>query len=110
MKPLRAGSLRHRVTLQQPAETPDGGGGFTLAWTDVATVWAAIEPLKGAERLHAQQLQSPVTHRVTMRYRSGVTPTMRLLFEARTLNIRAVIDPQERNRTLELLCEEGVGT
>ena len=90
--------------------TPDGGGGFILTWTDVATVWAAIEPLKGAERLHAQQLQSPVTHRVTMRYRAGVRPSMRLVFDARTLNIRAVIDPQERNRTLELLCEEGVGT
>ncbi len=107
---LKAGALRHRVTLQTVGETPDGGGGFTTAWTDVATVWAAIEPLRGRERLHAQQLENPVTHRVTIRYRAGVTAKMRLKFGPRILNIRAVVNPSERNRTLELLCEEGVGT
>ena len=55
-------------------------------------------------------VETPVTHRVTIRHRDGVTPKMRLKFGARILNIRAVINPAERNRTLELLCEEGVGT
>ncbi len=43
-------------------------------------------------------------------YRAGVAPKQRLLFGARTLNIRAVVNPDERNRWLELLCEEGVAT
>lgn len=107
---IKAGALRHRVTLQSAAETPDGGGGFTTAWSDVATVWAAIEPLKGTERLRAEQLENPVTHRVTIRHRAGVTAKMRVAFGARVFNIRAVINPEERNRRLELLCEEGVGT
>ena len=77
---------------------------------DDATVWAAIEPLKGSERLRAEQLENPVTHRVSIRHRAGVTPKMRIKFGTRILNIRAVIDPEERNRSLELLCEEGVGT
>ena len=51
-----------------------------------------------------------MTHRVTIRHRDGVTPKMRLKFGTRILNIRAVINAGERNRTLELLCEEGVGT
>lgn len=107
---VKAGRLRHRVTLQSAADTADGGGGFTTTWSDVATVWAAIEPLAARERLFAQQLENPVTHRVTIRYRAGVTATMRLKFGARVFNIRGVINAGERDRTLELLCEEGVAT
>ena len=107
---LKAGRLRHRVTLQSAADTADGGGGFTTVWSDVATVWASIEPLKGRERLFAQQLESPVSHRVTLRHRSGVTTAMRVKFGSRILNIRSVINAEERDRALELLCEEGVAT
>ncbi len=108
---IRAGRLRHRIILQSPGGgTADGGGGVSVAWTDVATVWAAIEPFKGRERLHAQQIENPLSHKVTIRHRGDVTPKMRLKFGARLLNIRAVIDPAERGRVLELLCEEGVGT
>ncbi|MFQ5783607.1 MAG: phage head closure protein [Alphaproteobacteria bacterium] len=107
---VRAGALRHRVALQSAVETADGGGGFGVAWSDVATVWAAIEPLKGTERLRAQRLENPVSHKVTIRYRGGVTAAMRLKFGTRIFDIRAVINPRERNQRLELLCEEGVGS
>lgn len=104
------GKLRHRVILQAPNETADGAGGWTLTWTDVATVWAAIEPLKGAERLKAQRLEASVTHKVTIRHRDGVTAKQRLKFGTRFFNIRAVINRGERDRFLELLAEEGVAT
>jgi len=107
---INAGALRHRVSLQQSTLTADGGGGATLAWTTVATVWAAIQPLKGRERQRAEQIESPLTHRVTIRHRDGVTAAMRVLFGARVFNIRAVINPDERDRRLDLLCEEGVAT
>lgn len=104
------GKLRHRVTIQSESTTADGGGGFTLAWTDVTTVWAAVEPLKGAERLRGQQLEAAVTHKITIRHRSDVTTKQRLKFGTRLFNVRAVINPDERDRWLELLCEEGVAT
>lgn len=100
--------LRHRVTIQREARTADGAGGYTLDWSDVATVWARIEPRKGAERLRAMQVQDTVNHRVTIRYRAGVTAAMRLVFGTRVFDIRAVINPDERDRWLELMCEEGV--
>lgn len=107
---LAAGSLRHRVTLQSAADTPDGAGGFATVWSNVATLWAAIEPLAGRERLAAQQLESPLTHRVTLRHRDGVTTAMRVKFGVRVFNIRSVVNRAERDRALELLCEEGVAT
>ena len=107
---LRAATLRHRVVLQSAADTADGGGGGATVWSDTATLWASIEPLKGTERLTAQQLESRLTHRVRLRHRSDVTTAMRVKFGTRIFNIRAVINPDERDRLLELLCEEGVAT
>lgn len=104
------GTLRHRVTIQSETRTADGAGGFTLTWADVATVWGAVEPLKGMERLRAQQIEAPVTHSVTIRHRTDVSTKERIKFGTRLFNIRDVINPDERDRWLELLCEEGVAT
>lgn len=101
-----AARLRHRVTLQTPLTSPDGGGGTSIVWSDWASVWAAIEPLAGEERLAAGQIESAITHRVTIRYRAGVTAAMRVAFGARRLAVRAVIAPEERRERLVLLCEE----
>jgi len=104
------GRLRHRLTLEQEMPSADGGGGYALAWTTVATLWAAIEPIAGREQLQAMQLASPVTHRVIIRHRPGVGAGMRARLGSRLFNIRAVIDRDERRRYLDLLCEEGVAT
>lgn len=98
--------MRHRVTLQGVTRTDDEGGGHTEAWTNTATVWAAIEPLTGVEALRGMQLSARVTHRVRMRYRAGVTAKARLAYDGRTFEVRSVIDPEERHRELILLAEE----
>ncbi len=109
---MRAGRIRHRVTIQSESQTADGAGGYGLAWTDLATTWAAVEPLNGRERLQADQVQDETTHQITMRYRSDVVPIgkYRVLFGTRTFNVTSVINPDERNISLTLLVEEGVPT
>ena len=111
---VEAGRLRHRLVLQSPSTQPDGGGGQVgdpwAAPVKVATVWGSVEPVSGRERLRAQRLETQVTHRITIRYRMGVTAAMRLVLGVRVFNIRAVLDLGERHRVLELLCEEGVAT
>lgn len=103
-----ASRLRHRVTLQQPALTPDTLGGYVKTWEDVAELWAAIEPYeaRGRERQNAGKKESRVQHRVTLRYRSGVTPDMRLLHGARALSILSVVNAGEAGERLVLLAEE----
>jgi len=109
---MEAGKLRQRVTIQQ--EIPDIGGlddyGQPVPpWEDVATVWAAVEPLQGREYFAAQQIAAEVTTRITMRYREGMNPQMRIAYGDITYEILAVINPAERGRELQILCRELVG-
>jgi SPP1 family predicted phage head-tail adaptor len=102
------GELRHRVTIQNATEASDGAGGFTATWSDVATVWAKVEPLRGYEAKEAMQLEAPTIHRIFMRYRSDVRAnTSRLVFDGRNLDIKEVRNLTERGRWLEILAEEG---
>ena len=98
--------LKHRLTLQSKVRTTDGQGGYTEAWSHVADLWAFIEPSKGYERIYAMQAQTPITHRVTIRYRAGITTAMRLLYGSRVFEIKEIINPEEANVSLRLLCLE----
>jgi len=100
------GRLRHRVTLQQPVDADDGSGGTTRTWSDVATLWARIEPLSADERVAAGRIEAAADHRIVIRWRAGVTAAMRFSFGTRVFEIRGVTDRDERHRFLDCLCEE----
>jgi SPP1 family predicted phage head-tail adaptor len=101
------GRLRHRVTLEAMTATADGAGGFSEAWNAWNTVWAAVEPLEGTERLRAMQTGADVTHRVTIRFLPGVTSRLRVLHNGRVLHVVSPpIDHEERRQWLVLMCHE----
>ncbi|NLX57285.1 MAG: phage head closure protein [Planctomycetaceae bacterium] len=78
-------------------------------WVGVMTptVWASVEPLNARTAEYARALYSEATHRVFIDYRADVTNACRLLYGSRVLHIGAVINRNEANVTLELLCTEG---
>jgi SPP1 family predicted phage head-tail adaptor len=102
---MNIGSLRDRLTLEQPVRTPDGGGGASLAWQPVADLWAHVRPVSGDERLRHDQLAGRLTHAVWIRHRSGIGPAMRFRQGARIYEIVAVLDSPTRTH-LKCLCEE----
>ena len=103
----QAARLRHRVTLQEAASAADQYGQPVETWAAVATLWAAVEPLRGREFYQAQQVNADLTHKVTIRYRAGVSEKQRILYGSRILEIASPpIDREERHIDLELLCVE----
>lgn len=98
--------LKHRMTLQAESKTEDGQGGFGTEWEDEADVWAQIEPLKGYERMQAMQMQSPITHRVLLRWRRGLTTAKRLRYGGRIFEIKEIINLEEANVWHRLMCVE----
>lgn len=108
---MRSGTLRHRITLQSPAGSRDAVGERTTTWTDVATVFASVNPLSVRELLAAGQTQSEVSHRVRLRYSaalSALDASWRILFGSRVLVIHGVRNIDEHKREFELMCSEGL--
>jgi SPP1 family predicted phage head-tail adaptor len=102
---MRGGRLRHKVSIQQPVETQNTYGAPEVAWANVATgVWVGIEPLRGREFFAAKQVNSEIEARVVMRYRSDVKAKYRILHGADEYYIDSVINIDERNRELQLMC------
>jgi len=56
--------------------------------------------------LQADQMQAETTIRVRIRYNSSVEPEDRIWFGTRILEIVSIINFDERNRHMELLCKE----
>lgn len=104
-----AGSLDQRITLQQRVAGVGTLGQAAQSWTPVAEVWARAEPLRGREYFAAGQTQSEVTVRFTIRYRSGVTSGMRVVWRGQAYDIASVIEPQGARQVLELMCATGSG-
>jgi SPP1 family predicted phage head-tail adaptor len=106
---MQIGRLNTRVTIQRPLRSPGPGGTqIDNGWEDIATVWANVRGLSGREYLMAQQAQSEVSHQVTIRYRSDVSPYHRLMVGGRELQIIAALDPDGRKTQLTLMCQEVV--
>ena len=103
---MRAGRLRHRITIQNPTKQRNQVGETVLAWKDLATVWAAVEPVSGKEFFAAKQVIAEVTHKIRTRYRPGISPQSRVLFNGRTFEVNSVINRDERNRELEIMATE----
>jgi SPP1 family predicted phage head-tail adaptor len=101
-----AGRLRHRVTLESAAETPDGAGGATVTWSAVASLWAEIVPVKADERGIGEGEGDLTTHRIVVRKRDDISTGDRFTLGARLFRIRSVTDMQEDGRFLTCLCEE----
>lgn len=104
---MRAGQLRQRIDVQSVALTGDGGGGATEVWSNFASgIYAHVEPLSGLELFQAQQVNDQLTHKVTIRYFPGITSKMRVKYGTRIFLIEYPIDPEERHRSIELMCKE----
>lgn len=109
---IEAGKLRHRVVIQEQVETQDvSNGAINVSWRDVATVWAAIEPLSAREFVAAQAESSKVTTRITIRYRNNISAKMRLYHASKDAyyNIEGVLaDKDSGLEYITLPCSEGL--
>lgn len=106
---MQAGRLRHRIEIQV-ASTADGSfsKSQSVNYSTVTTVWGEIRPLTGKEFVHGRANDAQVTHEVTIRYYSGLTPRHRLKFGTRIFNIVQLRDIEERNRMMIVLVNEDV--
>jgi SPP1 family predicted phage head-tail adaptor len=87
---IGAGRLKTRLVIAAPVETDDGQGGVTRDFAAVATVWAAVLPLRGRHAVEAGADGAAVGVRVTLRNALPLTLQHRLIDGAKTYRITAL--------------------
>lgn len=102
-----AGRLRERVTVQQASENRTPLGEVTQTWGTYATRWASVEGISAREYFLQGHQQTEASHRVRMRYLSGLTQQMRLLWRGRVLEIVSILEHDNRTEH-ELICQEAI--
>lgn len=113
---MRAGRLRHRLVIEHKASgspSRSGTGASALAWTTLLTVWGSLDPLEGRRLESAQATWPEATVEAKLRYRSEIlaadtagTP-LRISFGGRYYPVGKVLNLEERDIELRLLCTQG---
>jgi SPP1 family predicted phage head-tail adaptor len=107
-------ALRHRVTLMRPVRTYEDGS-WTTSYPEEGQeeVYAAVQPLSGAEVARYAQLESGATTRVIIRPQEDFVDgedvkrrDWRVLVGGVEHEIESVVDPDLRGRMLTLMTHE----
>ncbi len=108
---MKTGDMRHRIAIQANTPTKDPNGGDVDVWATATTVWASVQTLTGKKLEIARQIDAKATVEVKMRYCSTTAPTVRsrLLFGTRIFEPILVVNENERNIKLQILCKEKRG-
>ena len=112
---MRAGQLYHAIVIEQKTMSVDDNGDRTETWTTFHECYASISTGNGRELFAAKQTFADLSHNVVIRFKAGIKHEMRVKFAdpkaetTRYFNIRAVMNPDERNEMLELQASEVIG-
>lgn len=106
-----AGDFRSVVTVQRCTETPDGSGGQSTAWADVATLFClAVCKREGEEYGDGStgRIKSVEVISFTTWWQDSFTVKDRVSFEGRLFNIREIENLKRRNKFMKIVAEAGV--
>lgn len=102
---MRAGQLRHRVTIQTPTQgNPTASGQVSDVWADLAEVWSKKQWTGGRETYRAAQVVPDASVVYTIRYRSDIDAKMRIKDGSDYYYIGAVLPDDRENEFLQLPC------
>lgn len=66
------GELRWVVTLATRVQAPDGTTGISESYTNMVQTYAQITPIGLQTWLGSEQIDSPITHRIIIRYQDNI--------------------------------------
>ena len=99
-------AMNHRIVIQKQEIVKNEYGERIEVWEDFRRAWAEVRPTTGRTFWSAQQINSEITHQVVMRYVSDIKPSMRVIFKSRTFEILQLMNLNEGNELLQIMCKE----
>jgi SPP1 family predicted phage head-tail adaptor len=89
---MNIGKLDRRITIQTPPIAKDAGGEYTGSWTTFAIPWAKIIDKSSTEAVSEGSEVMTTSRSFMIRYRTGLTNAMRILFKAQYWQIVGVLE------------------
>jgi SPP1 family predicted phage head-tail adaptor len=103
---MKIGDLNKHIEIQGITRVPDGLGGFVNSYLTLYTIDAAIWDATSNERNTASATALVVTHRIRIRYKSGLKASYRIKFGLRFFNIVSITNQNEANRWIDIWAKE----
>jgi len=104
---VRAGELRHPISIEEQVETQDSYGGVVITWNNLLDTRAKIVPVTGGEWYINDQLANTVDHSILIRHpRFDIPYSARIIFNGREFNIVKMLNFEERDMHLVILAKE----
>lgn len=112
MKPFKynpnfhTGQFRHKIKFESFTEVINDNGFSTEDWVVQKQVWAMIKTLQGREYYQAATTQNENSIRFIINYTNGLHPDMRVVYDGRNFDIESIINDDEANKTMTIMCKE----
>jgi len=109
---MNPGKLRHKISIMKSTVAPSTSYGEVInTWVTFMKVWASIEPiigsLSGRENFIGGQSLSMVDTKIILRHCPlTITPAMKVVWNGNNYNIETVLNINERNNEIVLMCEK----
>jgi SPP1 family predicted phage head-tail adaptor len=96
---MRSGKLDRPIVIQTPVITQDITGQDISTWIPFYSCYAQVMPERGSEQYVSSGLHSRKTVRFIIRYKAGILPTMRIVFDNTYYRILSVTEMTRREGT-----------
>lgn len=103
---VRAGPMRHRVTLEVRSTVQDTAGQQVQVWNVFARPRAALDRTLGKEIFASAQRAGRVPVVFRLRWLEGVTTAMRLIFDGKVHDIVSAVDQAGLKEEMVITAEE----
>jgi SPP1 family predicted phage head-tail adaptor len=110
---INPGEMRTQITLQSPTITQDAGGAQVQSYANVSpnpVVYARWINAHGAEVVASDALESTQRAAVTIRHRTDIKETWRVLKNSEAWQIISIDPVRDQRRFIELIVERVKGS
>ncbi|MFP4538726.1 MAG: phage head closure protein [Dichotomicrobium sp.] len=104
----RAGDLDELIAFEEEQTAPDGYGGQTVSWVEIAEAWARVRPVQASESETRGGVRAVAVYLFEVWRRTDITPKHRIVWQDTEYNIREIRDPGGRSLTMTIVAESGV--
>lgn len=99
-----------QFSFESLAETSDGQGGYTTAWSTFKTATGFVKSISGKEMILDDHINTEDIKKFSFEYAVEVTTKMRILYAGNYYNIHSIESIQDSTIWIDVIASKSVAT